>query len=146
METEKHLERLRYGSYNDFKIIYNKYAGSLYGFVFGLTRSHGLSKDIVQETFIKVWTYRENIDPAKSFKSWLFKISHHLIIDEFRKRLKDPVFESYLDYSDNLQISSSPSVEQKIDFDLFIDRLNKAKEKLTDRQKEIFELSKEMGM
>lgn len=146
METEKHIERLRYGSYNDFKIIYNRYAGNLYGFVFGLTRSHELSKDIVQDTFIKVWTNRENIDPNQSFKSYLFKISHHLIIDEFRKRLNDPIFENYLDYSDNLQISNPSSVEQKLDFDLFIECLNKAKEKLTNRQKEIFELSKEMGM
>ena len=51
-----------------------------------------------------------------------------------------------MDYSDNLQISNPSSAEQKIDFDLFVGRLNKAKEKLTSRQKEIFELSKEMGL
>lgn len=146
MKIEKHIEGLRCGSYNDFKVIYNRYAGNLYGFVFGLTRSHELSKDIVQDTFIKIWTNRESIDPTQSFKSYLFKISHNLIIDEFRKRLNNPIFESYLDYSDNLPISNPFSVEQKLDYDLFVERLNKAKEKLTSRQKEIFELSKEMGM
>lgn len=54
MKIEKHIEGLRCGSYNDFKVIYNRYAGNLYGFVFGLTRSHELSKDIVQDTFIKI--------------------------------------------------------------------------------------------
>lgn len=146
MKIEKHIEGLRCGSYSDFKAIYNRYADNLYGFVFGLTRSHELSKDIVQDTFIKIWTNRESLDPKQSFKSYLFKISHNLIIDEFRKRLNDPIFDSYLDYSDNLQISIPSSAEQKIDFDLFVERLNKAKEKLTSRQKEIFELSKEMGM
>jgi RNA polymerase sigma-70 factor (ECF subfamily) len=75
----------------------------------------------------------------------LFKVAQNLIIDGFRKQLGNPVFESYLDYRDKLA-SGGEDVEQKMDFDLFVKRLEVAKKQLTPRQREIFELSKEQGV
>jgi RNA polymerase sigma-70 factor (ECF subfamily) len=140
---EKLIDGLRRGSYNDFQAIYNLYAGNLYGFVFGITRSTELSKDVVQDTFIRVWTNRKSISSAQTFKPWLFKIAQNLVVDEFRKRINHPAFDSYLDYSETL--STPSSIEQQMDFDLFMERLNQSKALLTPRQQEIFELSKEMG-
>lgn len=57
------LKRLRLGSYRDFDALYKMYAGNLYGFVLGMTRSADLAGSIVQDTFIKVWINREFIDP-----------------------------------------------------------------------------------
>lgn len=48
------LKRLRLGSYRDFDALYKMYAGNLYGFVLGMTRSADLAGSIVQDTFIKV--------------------------------------------------------------------------------------------
>ncbi|NDV81898.1 RNA polymerase sigma factor [Bacteroides sp. 51] len=145
MNYEKHIVGLKEGSYNDFKFLYEQFSGNLYGFAFSLVRSESLAKDIVQETFMKVWINRETIQPGLSFKSYLFKISRNLIIDEFRKQMSNPVFENYLDYCDELQ-TSHHEIEQQIDFDLFILRLEEAKKKLTLRQREIFEMSKEQGL
>jgi RNA polymerase sigma-70 factor (ECF subfamily) len=105
-----------------------------------------MAEDIMQETFIKLWINRENIDMSLSFKSYLFKISKHKIIDEFRKRTNSPVFEDYMVYCDQLCADSNDNIEQKIDFDYFQQQLNTAKTKLTSRQQEIFELSKEEGL
>jgi len=76
----------------------------------------------------------------------LFKISRNLIIDEFRKRLSEPLFEDYLNYCDEAVLSTPTEIERKLDFDLFVEELNRAKEKLTSRQREIFEMSKEEGL
>ncbi len=145
MDKEQ-LKRLRLGSYRDFDALYKMYAGNLYGFVLGMTRSADLAGNIVQDTFIKVWINRELIDPDLSFKSYLFKISRNLIIDEFRKRLSEPLFEDYLNYCDEAVLSTPTEIERKLDFDLFVEELNRAKEKLTSRQREIFEMSKEEGL
>jgi RNA polymerase sigma-70 factor (ECF subfamily) len=148
MDHEKHIEKhiigLQNSSYKDFRVLYDTYAGNLHGFVFGLVKSESLTKDIVQETFIKVWINRKNIDAQQSFKSYLFKISQNLIIDNFRKQMSNPFFESYLNYNEKLSVEND--IEQKIDFDLFAERLEIAKHKLTPRQREIFELNKEQGI
>jgi RNA polymerase sigma-70 factor (ECF subfamily) len=144
MDHEKHVTGLRDGSYKDFRVLYDAYAGNLHGFVFGLVRSDSLTRDIVQETFIRVWINREKIDVTKSFKSYLFKISRNLVIDNFRKQMASPLFESYLDYSERLPAENDS--EERVDFDLFVRRLEIAKQKLTPRQREIFELNKEQGI
>jgi RNA polymerase sigma-70 factor (ECF subfamily) len=145
MDYRKQIEGLRKNSYSDFKILYEAFVGPLFGFVYSLTKSGTIAKDIVQETFLRVWKYRKNINPDLSFKSYLFKIAQNLILDGLRKQLNDPVFESYLDYCDKLALSGN-AAEQKMDFDIFVKRLEAAKRKLSSRQREIFEMSKEQGI
>ncbi|MBD1425592.1 RNA polymerase sigma factor [Sphingobacterium arenae] len=144
MEHIEYIRGLQRGSYNDFKKLYELYYDNLYGFVFSLTKSHNISKEIVQETFIKLWLNREKLRSDGSLKSYLFKISKNIIIDRLRKQVKNPVFDDYLDYCDTLE-SGESNMDSKMDLDLFIQRLEVAKTKLTARQKEIFELSKEQG-
>jgi RNA polymerase sigma-70 factor (ECF subfamily) len=145
MDYKSHIEGLQRGTYNDFKVLYEAFAGKLYGFVVALTKSNAMAKDIVQETFLRIWVNRKNIDPGLSFKSYLFKIAQNLVVDGFRKQMSNPMFEDYLDYRDKLAMSGE-NVEQKIDFDLFMKRLEIVKRKLSIRQREIFEMNKEQGI
>jgi len=146
MDYAQHIQGLKNGSYTDFKILYKEFSGNLFGFVYSLTKSESITKDIVQETFIKVWLNRENIDPQMSFKSYLYKIAKNNIIDDFRKQINSPVFEDYMEYCDNPHLSNLENIELQLDLDTFIKQLNVVKEKLTLRQREIFELCKEQGL
>jgi RNA polymerase sigma-70 factor (ECF subfamily) len=145
VEYKKWIEGLQKGSYSDFRTLYDAFSGNLYGFIFGLVKSDSLTKDIVQETFLRVWLNRSFLDPQLSFKAYLFKISQNLIIDNFRRQMSNPLFVDYLDYCDEL-ISDANTIEQELDFDLFHKHLKIAKTKLTPRQREIFELNKEQGI
>lgn len=145
MHNKNHIEGLKRGSYKDFKILYDTYSANLYGFVFGLVKSESMAKEVVNETFIKVWLNRENINPDLSFKSYLFKISRNNIIDLYRQQISNPVMEDYLDYCNSVQLSEN-NISSQIDYDEFVMRLQQAKSKLTERQREIFELSKEQGI
>ncbi len=144
MNYKKHVEGLCRGSYSDFKHLYDAFAGNLYGFVLGLTHSPEKSKEIVQDTFVKIWCKRESIKPDMSFKSYLFKISQNIIIDEFRRCLNNPLFESLenCDQADKNDIG----VEQIMDFNILYNKLETIKSKLSPRQREIFELNKEYGL
>ena len=140
------LARLKQGSYKAFDEIYTTYSKNLYAFVFSLTRSHDKAAEILQETFIKVWESRVDIDPERPFKSWLFTVAKNKIIDEFRRTLGSPLFESYLDYCEDIALSEIPEVERKLDFDVFKEELKAAKKKLSPRQLQIFEMRKEEGL
>jgi RNA polymerase sigma factor (sigma-70 family) len=45
------------------------------------------ARDIVQDSFEKMWRNRDNIDPAKA-KSYLFTTGYHTMIDRIRKKKK----------------------------------------------------------
>ncbi|WP_106828341.1 RNA polymerase sigma factor [Parabacteroides pacaensis] len=138
------LKQLKEGSYNAFNCLYEQYFDLLYGFIFGLTRSHETTKEMVQEAFIKVWINRQKIDLELSFKAWLFKIAQNQLKDQLKKQFNDPVFEDYLIHCSNEQLTISE--QDQFDFEAFNQALTKAKEKLSPRQVQIFELSKEQGL
>lgn len=48
--------------------------------------------DLVQETFLRAWTYFDRFDPATNCRAWLFRILHNVWITQWRKtRLELPV-------------------------------------------------------
>lgn len=139
------LSQLKKGSYNAFNSLYDKYFDLLYGFIYSLIRSHGRTREIVQETFIKVWINRESIDVNNTFKAWLYRIAKNMLIDEVRKQFHEPLFEDYLKYiaDENLTV---PANEGSFDLEVFRRSLKDAKTKLSPRQSEVFELIKETGL
>ena len=85
------------------------------------------------------------INPELSFKSFIFTIAHNLVISEYRKQINRPELIDYIEFTNNSNLIDD-STQHKIDLDEFISRLEKAKQQLPPRQKEIFELIKEHGM
>lgn len=133
------------GSYKDFKILYDYYAPMLYGFSLKMTKSTELSKDIVQTTFIKIWAGREDIRVECSFKSFLFTMAKNQILNHFRDEMNNPVFDDYMLFTENERLSHN-CVEEYIYFEEVKDSLSNAKQNLTNRQRQIFEQSRELGM
>lgn len=58
-------------------------------------------------------------------------------------QMEHPLMEDYMNYCNSENLSTQPSTEEHIDFDKFIERLKKAKDKLSPRQRQIFEMNKE---
>jgi RNA polymerase sigma-70 factor (ECF subfamily) len=83
------LLQLKDGDERAFEILYNNYKFRIAGNLFKLLKSDDLVKEILQELFFKIWEVRTQIDPEKSFKSYLFRIAENLVHDYFRKIAKD---------------------------------------------------------
>lgn len=147
MENEiiqSYIKELRQGSHRAFNALYDFYADKVYSFVFSHTKSSQLSEDVVQDTFFKLWQNREKIGFEGSFQSLLFTISKHKIIDVFRKQINKSELSLYVEYLEE-HVSVENEIEKKISFDEFNNALKLSKKLLSDRQLEIFELSKEKG-
>lgn len=83
------LLQLKNGEERAFEILYNNYKFRIAGNLFKLLKSDDLVKEVLQELFFKIWEVRAQIDPEKSFKSYLFRIAENLVHDYFRKVAKD---------------------------------------------------------
>jgi RNA polymerase sigma-70 factor (ECF subfamily) len=109
-------------------------------------RSKSATNDIVQETFVKIWVKREEIRIDLSFKSYLFTIARNQLLNEFRRQVRNPVFSDYVSLQMIEQVEAESGIEQAIDFDEFNRRLQWAKQKISPRQAQIFEMNKEQGV
>ena len=141
---KSYIKELRKGSHKAFNSIYDMYADKVYGFVFAHTKSREISNDMVQETFLKLWTMRETLSLEGSLQAMLFTISHNKMIDMFRAQINKVEFEDYIEYSENIEPGDN-TTEKKIYYDDFLKALKICKSQLPLRQMEIFEMSRENG-
>lgn len=141
---KSYIKELCKGSHKAFNAIYEMYADKLFGFAFAHTKSKDLANDIVQDTFLKIWTMRESISPEGSIQSLLYTMSYHKIIDVFRTQINKVEFEDYIEYCEYADLGEN-SIEKKIFYDDFMKALKMCKNLLPNRQLEIFEMSRENG-
>lgn len=137
------VDKLKNNEVKAFDALFHKYSDKLYRFSFSLLKNEEDSKEIVQETFCKIWENRCQIDSSKSFKSFLFTISFHLVIDQLRLRLKDNKYRIFLEkyYGEH-----PGKQENQIDYDILKKEIFNAVEELPRKRKEIYRLSREKGL
>ncbi len=134
--------KLRNNDVEAFDFLYHQYCNKLFRFAFSLLKYEEDASEIVQETFFRIWEKRNNIDSTKSFKTFLFSISYHLIIDKLRERLKDQKFRNSLEKHFSEQANFQ---ENRMDYNTLQTEINKAVDELPEKRKEIYRLSREKG-
>lgn len=126
-----------------FDELYYKYANKLYRFSFSLLKNEEDSKEIVQETFCRIWDRRNETDTSASLKSFIFTISYHLIIGRLRLRLKDREYRNFL----HGYFRENPAKDNvQMDYQTIQQEINRVMEELPDRRKQIYLLSREKGL
>lgn len=138
------ISQLKEGSEQAFSELYMRFSNKLYGFALAQTKNTSLAEDIVQETFMKLWNTREQLDCYGNVHALLFTIARNLIIDSFRKQNAKIDFEDYQKAAK--EISPWPSPHDQIEHQESIDRLQQSKKLLSKRECQIYEMSKEQHM
>ena len=62
----------------------DEHADGVYRFVLKNCRDSELARDLVQESFMRLWINRKEVNFQKG-KSWLFSTAYHAMIDDFRR-------------------------------------------------------------
>lgn len=79
------VDRLRRGDATVMEAVYDGYADALYGIISRIVRDEDIADDLLQETFVRVWTQRDRFDATKgSFFTWMLNIARNLSIDTIR--------------------------------------------------------------
>ena len=103
-----------------FQALYHRYYEKLYHFVWVRTRSSEISRDLVQELFVRVWRNRESLDDSKSIKAYFYRIANNLVINYVNKKANEKAYlanlpqDKYIS-SPNDQFEVSEKVQSAID-------------------------------
>ena len=70
-----------------FSYLYDNYAPALYGVIFRIVQDEETAADVMQETFVKIWTNFSQYDKTKGkLFTWLVNIARNLAIDTTRSK------------------------------------------------------------
>lgn len=143
MDHEKELLiLLRAGNERAFEKIYQLYSIRILKKLIRLIKHEEIAKEILQDIFLKVWEKREDIDPDRSFRSYLFRITENKVTDLFRKAALDKkLFEHIVAISTQLY---NPT-EENIGFKETNSILEQAISALPPQRRKIFMLCKIEG-
>lgn len=70
----------------------DRHSDGLYRFVVGILHDTENAKDVVQESFTRLWENRKKIENGKD-KSYLFTIAYNLAISHYRSATRHPKIE-----------------------------------------------------
>lgn len=90
-----------------FEELYQHYSPALYGVIRKIVRDEETARDLLQDTFIKIWQRFAAYDPEKGrLFTWLLNIARNTAIDAFRRnQFTQPLLA-------NETIPAKPSEEQ----------------------------------
>jgi len=135
----ENLIHLSINNNNDaFRKIVEGYQPMIYSLAFKILNNEQDAKDIVQETFVKVWLNLKKYNSDKKFTNWLYTIATNLCLDKLRslKHLssKEDVENTIVD------LISPENAEQKMIDEEFGKVVSSLTNGLTPKQKIVFTL------
>lgn len=123
--------------------LFGEFAPKLYCFAKNYTGDAMLAEEIVQDTFFKIWQKRESVKDDKSFKSYLFTIAFNLIRKYFLQKSREEKYKQA--FADEFLVNDDQTDEQML-YDEMVALVDRVIEKLPERRREIFILSRKEGM
>jgi len=119
-----------------------EYESPLIGFAISIVRDHDRARDVVQDTFIRL--YKQDVEKVRSgLKSWLFTVCRNRALDVLRKEKRMvSVDDEILQKEASTVMGPDSSVDQ-------YERLNEVHQKmesLSENQQLVIRLKFEQGM
>ena len=120
-KERKLIRRIKKGNQHAFQTLYNRYVNDAIRTVYGITRNHNHTFDIVQETFIKVYRHLEKFDEEKPFKPWFHRILLNESMRYSKKEAKSgiPTTDETIDY-----LVSSRQAKTNETLEIALEKLN----------------------
>ncbi|WP_090556242.1 RNA polymerase sigma factor [Pedobacter hartonius] len=137
-ETEL-LRATKLGSTFAFNELYMLHHRDIYSNLRRLMRDDDTAREVTQDTFLRVWEKRVQLDPDKSFPAYLCRVSRNIMIDFYRKAKRNKQMINNLEHfiktgNDPLMENITPVDEEAL--------LMNAIEMLPPKRKKIFTLCK----
>lgn len=133
------LKELKGGSSEAFKTIFDAYGKKIHRFSLAYLKSEQEAEEIVQEVFLKIWKVRGDLQPDRSFDSFIFTMAKNAILNTIRKSKNEQLYVSYA----KLHPGRDILLDDELDFAELERAYKKAIEELSPQRKKIFLLSRE---
>ncbi len=97
MDTAKAIDhalmrRVQKDEYDAFQELVDRYKTRLVNVIYRMLNDQNEAEDLVQETFLRVWTHRQDYDFSYCLSTWIYTIALNLAKNELRKRRKFKFF------------------------------------------------------
>lgn len=135
---ESLLARYRQGEVAAFDMLYNRHRLGLHRFLLGQSGTPELAEEVYQETWLSLIRSSSQPEGRASFRTWLYQIARHRLIDHWRKQgISMPLHDSYDEHHHGIA-DRAADPEQQWHLSRDQARLDAALQDLPNDQREVF--------
>jgi RNA polymerase sigma-70 factor (ECF subfamily) len=113
-DEELILEFQKNNTEDAFNILVQRYKNPLTNFVFRFLGDYEACNDVVQETMIKVYRYKDSYSSVAKFSTWVYTIAGNLARTEYRRQRRRNIF-SINDYGEEHKTYDLPDENYRPD-------------------------------
>jgi RNA polymerase sigma-70 factor, ECF subfamily len=128
------IERCKLGDTNAFRTLVERMQVFAYNLAFRILLNEENAKDVVQDSFIKIWKNLPDYKPKYLFSTWMYKIVVNTCLDKLKSERK------HTNFADDAGIYST-NIEEVIMYRDLATQIKKLSQDLPAKQKVIFVLS-----
>jgi len=142
-EDQELVRQVLAGQTQAFEALILKYQQPLFNYLGRMVGERESALDLTQEVFLKAFAALHTYNPNYNFRTWIFRIASHLLIDQWRKKkipqtsLEPPGDEEGASNFDPVD-SRALSVTARFEMEELIRRVEKALQKIPVRLRELF--------
>lgn len=126
-----------------FRQIFDRYHQLLYSYAFAINKCEFEAEEVVQEAFIQLFKSKHKINEHTQIYPFLFVVVKRSLVHSFRKKL---IHHKYHNYYKQQWSESCNSTEKLIESKDLSNMLVIAMDKLSQKEREVYELNKLSGM
>lgn len=107
-KTRELISKSISGDTGAFRILVKEYNGYAYAIAYKTLFNQDDARDVVQESFIRIWKHLRNFNPEIKFTTWLYKIVINLCFDRIKSRNRRKlIFKDPGEECENISITES---------------------------------------
>jgi len=137
VSNESLWKLLREGHQKAIEDLYRFNYQILFSYAFKICADKEMSKDCVQDLFVRLWEKREHLNEVSKVRSYLLQSIWHSVIKEMKKQNRSIQLDENGHYDIEVVFSCEKSIIQKQDKKKKSSQLKDAIDNLSPRQKEI---------
>lgn len=85
------VKKAQAGDYAAFEELVTRHSGKTYALALGMLRNASDAEEVVQDTFLNVFTHLSTFRGDSAFTSWLYRVAANNALMKLRKRRREPV-------------------------------------------------------
>jgi RNA polymerase sigma-70 factor (family 1) len=135
--------RIARGDEPAFRALYDRYSSRLFGLALRMTRSPQEAEEVLQETFLNLWAYKDKLPGVLDPPAYIFTAAYNKIYGSLRQIASDTRLLQAL--INRIEEGDNPTLEQ-LEFRESEALIREAVDHLPPQRKMVFQLSRQDGL
>lgn len=135
------LSKIADGDERAYSALYHRYDTMLFAFLLKLTRSATTAEELLQETFMRLWLYRDNLDGVEHPRAYIHRIAANLS----RRWLQQQLLR-YKAMQDQRSPHSTNNEEDSLTWKEMEVRIARVISEMPEQRRKVYQLHRDGGL